>query len=93
MSEGEAPRYWVYNWDSAGLPPRTQEQRCAHHMNQCAYRDDDPAYCEYCHVPWARIELDEDYQGHDEHFKVHREERERRAASAKKRAAHRAAHE
>lgn len=45
----------VRDWDSPGLPPRAQDERCARH-DGCAYRDDDPAYCPYCHRSWERIE-------------------------------------
>ena len=40
-------------WDTPGLPPRSEDERCGRHK-WCAYRDDDPAYCPLCH---ARHEL------------------------------------
>lgn len=39
-------------WDPPGLPPRTEAQRCANHSH-CAYRDDDPERCPWCHRPWS----------------------------------------
>jgi hypothetical protein len=36
-------------WDTPGLPPREQGDRCQHHKH-CAYRDDDPARCSLCHA-------------------------------------------
>ena len=42
-------------WDSPGLPPRRESERCAHHAH-CAYRDDDPARCPRCHATWIKIE-------------------------------------
>jgi hypothetical protein len=39
----------VRPWDTAGLPPRPQKERCVNHK-WCAYRDDDPAYCPKCHA-------------------------------------------
>lgn len=40
-------------WDTPGLEPRHDEQRCANHYGMCAYRDDDPERCEWCHRPWS----------------------------------------
>lgn len=37
-----------YPWDTPGLPPRTQDERCARHK-ECAYRDDEPNRCAVCH--------------------------------------------
>lgn len=41
------------HWDTPGLEPRHDEQRCANHHGMCAYRDDDPERCPLCHRPWA----------------------------------------
>jgi hypothetical protein len=48
----------VFPWDTLGLPPRRFADRCANHpphsnggvaAGGCAFRDDDPARCPYCH--------------------------------------------
>lgn len=41
------PQPW---WDTPGLPPRKLKDRCRHHRNLCAYRDDDPHRCPRCHT-------------------------------------------
>jgi hypothetical protein len=46
-------------WDTLGLPPRTEAQRCARHRGMCAYRDDDPARCTICHRAWPKIATDD----------------------------------
>lgn len=42
-------------WDPAGLPLRTEAQRCRYHHGHCAYRDDDPTRCPRCHCDWTVI--------------------------------------
>ena len=46
---------WEKPWDTPGLRFRTDEQRCANHEN-CAFRDDDPARCPWCHSTLAHLE-------------------------------------
>lgn len=46
----------VRPWDSPGMPPRVARERCGRHSGLCAYRDDDEAYCPYCHRSWRGIE-------------------------------------
>jgi len=48
----------VYSWDPAGLPPRTEAERCALHGGMCAFRDDDPDRCPRCHRTWAKLATD-----------------------------------
>ena len=45
-----------FRWDPPGLPPRSFPERCKWHppvRNEggCAFRDDDPTRCEFCHIP------------------------------------------
>jgi protein-arginine kinase activator protein McsA len=51
---------WERPWDPPGLPFRADDQRCANHQSQCAFRDDDPTRCPWCHVTLKHLEL----QGH-----------------------------
>ena len=44
-----------FPWDTKGLVPRTNEERCTYHQNLCAYRDDDPACCPICHASFTII--------------------------------------
>ena len=37
------------------MPPRAPHERCRHHRGLCAFRDDDPAYCPFCHRTWFVI--------------------------------------
>lgn len=46
---------WDYPWDPPGLPFRFEAQRCANHSH-CAFRDDDPTRCPWCHVKLSVIE-------------------------------------
>lgn len=39
----------VAPWDTPDLPPRALADRCGHHRGLCAYRDDDPVRCAWCH--------------------------------------------
>jgi hypothetical protein len=51
MTHWTETEYPVAPWDTPGLPPRRLRERCANHTG-CAYRDDDPARCEWCHRRW-----------------------------------------
>jgi hypothetical protein len=50
----EAPPH-ARRWDTPGLPPRDDRDRCPHHYGLCAYRADDPARCPTCHATWSVI--------------------------------------
>jgi hypothetical protein len=44
-------------WDSPGLPPRAGGDYCVNHGNSCAFRDDDPTRCPWCHCRWTHLEV------------------------------------
>ena len=47
---------WERPWDTPGLPFRDDKQRCANH-DLCAFRDDDPARCPWCHATLTHLQL------------------------------------
>lgn len=53
--ESQSTAAVVRPWDTPGLPPATEAQRCANHRGMCAYRDDDPTCCPRCHRTWTQI--------------------------------------
>jgi len=57
-------------WDTPGLPPRAEQDRCPTHKGLCAYRDDDPARCPVCHRSWTVIE-GRDGEQRDAHYAQH----------------------
>lgn len=68
-----------FAWDTPGLPPRARGERCARHSH-CQFRDDDPAYCPYCHVTWTKVDGSE--LNRSEHVWAHRNSDTKRTASA-----------
>lgn len=42
-------------WDPPDLDPVPDQDRCHWHSGNCAYREDDPARCPFCHGSWWAV--------------------------------------